>query len=364
MTETATHRPTEEIKTMRVPLGSLEDLYEDFFAIANDNKWTDGLPVIPPTPKRVAEFLATLDRDPDEVMFIMPPRKGPCTLRAIAANAVMAGCLPEYFPTVVAAVEAINDPMFPLGTLVGLRPETPFYLINGPIRDRIGLNCARGCLGPGWRANATIGRALRLVMINVGGFSPGGYARTCFASPLQYTFCAGEDEEESAWEPFHVERGFKKEQSVVSVFRVTSYIGMLAPLDWDQSPEGLLQHTGLGLTSLGNTALYANALSPVVLFNPERVQLLADAGITKAKAKEMIWEYSLLPVSFFRKSDVPFLEKKGRVANGKVSLVDGPEDIYLGVMGGTGIHTVYLPGFSHEQIPHVPVSKVIDESKV
>ena len=97
MTETATHRPTEEIKTMRVPLGSLEDLYEDFFQVANDNKWTDGLPVIPPTPKRVAEFLATLDRDPDEVMFIMPPRKGPCTLRAIAANAVMAGCLPEYF---------------------------------------------------------------------------------------------------------------------------------------------------------------------------------------------------------------------------------------------------------------------------
>ena len=362
MTQTI-DEPTEEAKIIRVPLGSVEDVYEEFYQLACDEKWTDGLPVIPPTPKRIEEFLATLARDPDEVMFIMPPRKGPCTLRGIAANAVMAGCMPEYFPTVVAAVEALNDPMFPLGTLVGLRPETPFYLINGPIRDKIGLNSGRGCLGPGWRANATIGRAMRLVMINIGGFSPGGYSRTCFASPLQYTFCAGEDEAESPWDPFHVDRGFDKNQSTVSVFRVTSYIGMLAPLDWDQSPEGLLQHTGLGMTSLGNTALYANALSPMVLFNPERAQLLADAGISKEKAKEMIWEYSLLPVSNFRPSDVPFLEKKGRIANGKVSLVNSPEDIFLCVMGGTGIHTVYLPGFSHEQIPCVPVTKLIDESR-
>jgi|SRR5579872_152526 hypothetical protein len=349
-------------KTVDVPISSAENPYDDFFQYALDNHWTDGLPVIPPTPERIERFLATVARDPDEAFYIMPPRKGPCTVRGIAANAVMAGCLPEYFPTVIAAVEAIADPLFPLGTLVGLRPETPFFLINGPVRKELDLNCARGALGPGWRANATIGRAIRLIMINIGGFSPGGYARTCFASPLQYTFCTGEDEESSAWEPFHVERGFKPEQSTISVFRVTSYIGLLAPLDWDQSPQGLLQHTALSMVSLGNTALYAGSLSAVLLFNPERVQLLADAGISKAKAKEMIYEYTLLPTSFFRNSDIPFLEKKGRIKDGKVSLVDTPEDIYLGVLGGTGIHTVYLPGFSHEQIPHVPVTKVIAQT--
>lgn len=351
------------VKTVDVPVTSLDDLSSDFYSFACDNKWTDGLPVIPPTPERVEEMFATVDRDPAEIVAVMPPRKGAATVRGIAANAVMAGCLPEYFPVVLAAVEALTDPMFPLGTLVGLRPETPFFIINGPVRKEIDLNCARGCLGPGWRANATIGRAVRLVMINQGGLSPGGYARTSFASPLQYTFCAGEDEESSAWESFHVERGFKKDQSVISIFRVTSYMGLLAPLDWDQSPRGLLEHTGLSMVSLGNTALYAGALSCLLLFNPERVQLLADAGISKAKAKEMLFEHSHLPTSYFRRSDLRFLVEKGRVANGKVSLVETPDDIYLGVMGGTGIHTVYLPGFSHEQIPHVPVHRVIAKRK-
>ncbi|MBI2986827.1 MAG: hypothetical protein HYY45_08670 [Deltaproteobacteria bacterium] len=345
-------------QSVRIPVSS-DDLSADFFAAAFERRWTDGLPVIPPTPDRVNRMLAAVERDPDEIVAIMPPRQGPASVRSIAANAVMAGCLPEYFPVVLAAVEAINDPMFPLGTLAGLRPETPFFLVNGPIREKIQLNCGRGCLGPGWRANATIGRAIRLIMINIGGFSPGEYARTCFSSPMQYAFCAGEDEAGSPWEPFHVERGFRKEQSVVTVFRVTSYIALLAPLDWDQSPKGLLEHTGLSMVSLGNTGLYAGSLSCLVLFNPERVRLLADAGISKADAKTMLWEYTLLPSSYFRKGDLKILEKKGCVVAGRVSLVDRPEDIYIGVMGGTGIHTVFLPGFSHEIIPHVPVSKVI-----
>jgi len=342
-------------------VGSAADPCADFFAAAYENEWTDGLPVIPPTPERIAPFLATVDRDPDQVVAVMPPRDGPATVRGIAANAVMAGCLPQYFPVVLAAVEAINDPGFPLATLVGMRPETPFFMINGPIRERIGIESGRGCLGPGWRANATIGRALRLIMINLGGLTPGKFARSCFASPLQFTFCAGEDEANSAWEPFHVERGFKPEQSVVSVFRVTSYTALFAPLDWDQSARGLLEHTGLSMGSGGNTAMYAGSLSCLLLFNHERVRLLADAGISKARAKEMLYEYAMLPVACFRKGDLDALQAKGRVQGDRVSLVDSPDDIYIGVMGGPGIHSVYLPGFSHETIPHVPVSKAIAE---
>ncbi len=137
------------MESIRIPVSQLDDPYGDFFTVAYDNRWTDGLPVIPPTPEQVDHFLTTVDRDPEEVVAIMPPRQGPASIRSLAANAVMAGCLPEYFPVVLAAVEAINDPLFPLGTLVGLRPETPFFLINGPIREKIGLNCGRGCLGPG-----------------------------------------------------------------------------------------------------------------------------------------------------------------------------------------------------------------------
>jgi hypothetical protein len=346
-------------ETLKIPVESIDDPYSDFFAAAYDNQWTDGLPVIPPTPDRIALFIATVDRDPDEVVAVMPPRQGPATIRGIAANAVMAGCLPEYFAVVLAAVEAINDPGFPLATLVGMRPETPFFLVNGPVREKIGLECGRGCLGPGWRANATIGRALRLIMINLGGLAPGTYARSCFASPLQYSFCAGEDEANSAWEAFHVERGFAREQSVVSVFRVTSYMALFAPLDWDQSPHGLLEHTGLSMGSPGNTAMYAGNLSCLLLFNHERVHLLAQAGISKEQAKAMLYEYSMLPTSAFRKGDLAALREKGRVIGDKVSLVDGPADIYIGVMGGPGIHTVYLPGFAHETIPHAPVSKLI-----
>lgn len=346
-------------KTAQVSVTSVNDPYGDFFSIAYENRWTDGLPVIPPTPERLERFLATVGRDPDEIIAVMPPRKGAASIRSVAANAVMAGCLPEYFPTVLAAVEAINDPSFPLKLLVGMRPETPFFLVNGPVREKINLNCGLGSLGPGWRANATIGRAIRLVMINIGGLSPGGYARSCFASPLQYTFCAGEDEANSAWEPFHVERGFKKEQSVVSAFRATSYVALIAPLDGGQSPAGLLEHTALSMVSLGNTALYAGNTSCLVLFNPERTRVLANAGISKAQAKAMLYEYSILPASYFRKSDLPVLEDKGRIVGNKVSLVDGPDDIYIGVTGGTGIHAVFVPGFSLEILPHVPVSRVI-----
>ncbi|MGH7830316.1 MAG: hypothetical protein ACREP8_09085, partial [Candidatus Binatia bacterium] len=133
----------------------------------------------------------------------------------------------------------------------------------------------------------------------------------------------------------------------------------LAPLDWDQSPRGLLEHTALSMVSLGNTALYAGSLSCLVLFNPERARLLADGGISKTDAKALLYGYTLLPASYFRKGDLEILKKKGRMMGEKVSLVDGPDDIYIGVMGGTGIHTMFLPGFSHEIIPHVPVSKII-----
>jgi hypothetical protein len=333
------------------------DPFDDFFSTAYEKRWTDGLPVVQPTAAKVARFLATVDRNPDETLCLMPPRQGPVTLRGLAANAVMAGCLPQYFPTIVAAVEAINDPRFPLKLLVGMRPETPFIMVNGPVRHEIKLNCGMGCLGPGNRANATIGRALRLIMINVGGLSPAGYARSCFSSPLQYSFCAGEDEEGSAWEPFHVVHGFAKEESVVTAFRATSYVSLIAPMDGGQSAESLLEHTALSMITQGNTAIYAGNTSCLLLFNAERTQLFERAGLTRKDVQAFLHERTLVPVSSLRKGDAAALEEKGCVKNGKVAIVGTPDEIHIAVMGGTGIHAVFVPGFSLEILPHVPVSK-------
>jgi hypothetical protein len=348
------------VKTVSIPVASPDDNSADFFAKAYENGWTDGLPVIPPTPARVEVFIEAAGLDPDKIVATMPPLLGVATARVIAANAVMAGCLPEYFPIVLAAVEAISDPRFPLATFVGQRPETPFILVNGPIRQKIGLQCGRGSLGPGWRANATIGRAIRLIMINVAGLKPGVIARSCFASPLQYSFCAGEDEENSPWAPFHVDEGLRQEQSAVSLFRATECMALFPPLDWtDQSPLGLLEQTGRSMGSVGNTAIYGGSLSCLVLLNHERARMFADAGISKAEAKALLHEYSMLPCTYFRKADLEALTRRGRVIGDKVSLVDGPEDINIAVTGGAGMHTVYVPGIAHETLPRKPVVKPV-----
>ena len=347
----------------KIQITEKEDLSGDFFDFADQQGWTDGLPVLPPTPDRVARMLATVNRDPGEEVAILPIRQGPATVKSLAVNAVMAGCRPEYFPVVVAAVEAMSDSQFPLRSMYGLKPVTPFLLVNGPIRDEIGINCNAACLGPGWRANATIGRAIRLIMINVGGGVPGVYTTTVFSSPLQYTFCAGESEEESQWEPFHVEHGYSKDQSVVTAFMTGSYIPLLAPLDWDQSVEGLLDQIGACMVSTGNTHMYAGYLCALLLLNPERAQFFAREGLSKADFKAALWEKTTLPRSAFRPETQRKLEELGRVKDDRVTLVNNPEEIHIAIMGGSGPHSVFLPGFSIEPCSITPVGRPIPKRK-
>ncbi len=348
------------VNRIKIQVDSEEDASADFFDTACDRGWTDGLPVIPPTPERVEGMLATVERDPQEVVAILPPRQGPATVESLAVNAVMAGCRPEYFPVVVAAVEAIGDPRFPRRTLSGHTLETPFLLINGPIRREININCETACLGPGRRANATIGRALQLIMINVGGGIPDGVISTNMSSPLHYTFCAGENEEESPWEPFHMEHGYKKEQSVVTAFRATSYIALLAPLDyWDESVEGILSHTAGSMVSPDQTALYGGNLCALLLVTPERAQFFAQEGLSKADVKARLCEKASLPLSVFRPGVRQTLEELGRVKSDKVTMFDRPDEIHIVVMGGPGIYSIFIPGFSHEVVPTAPVGKLI-----
>src|SRR5262245_58859119 len=169
-------------------------------------------------------FVAASGRSGDDLICIFPPRKGRVTVEVIAVNAIMAGCRPEYMPVLIAAIEAMSDPDFPLEFLqISSNPSTPFILVNGPVRKRLDINSGAGCLGPGWRANATMGRAIRLLLINGGGALPGVYSKCAFSSPLRYSFLCGENEEENPWTPFHVDRGFKREDSTVTVFKALTY---------------------------------------------------------------------------------------------------------------------------------------------
>ena len=178
----------------------------DDFDLWFDKGVTDGLPVVPPTRERVARMLSGTSRDRTDLVGEVAPNYGRATVEKIAVNAVMAGCRPEYLSVVLAAVEAACDPAFNLhGMSTSTHFSAPLILVNGPIRPRIGLNCSFGVFGPGFRANATIGRALRLVMINIGGVRPGETSMSTFGHPGRYTYCIGEHEEETPWTPYHVD---------------------------------------------------------------------------------------------------------------------------------------------------------------
>ena len=205
-------------KELKSKIVELPDSLEEVYEYVCSQKWGDGLPIIPPTEERVWKFIDYIDREPDEILGEMPPVDGIVTIEKIAINAVMAGCLPEYMPVLIAAVEAMLEPEFNLQAIQATtNPAAPLAIINGPIRHQFNINCGRGCLGPGWRANATIGRAIRLILINIGGGLPGVTDKATHGMPGKYCFCFGEDEEGNPWEPLHVERGFDKETSTVTI---------------------------------------------------------------------------------------------------------------------------------------------------
>ncbi len=181
--------------------------------------WTDGLPVVPPTVERVEEFLHVAGRDPNEVLGALPERRREITVAKVAANAVMAGCRPEYFPVVLAATEAMLDPEFNLiAPSASQGGSAILVIVNGPIVQQLDINCRSNLFGPGNRANATIGRAVRLILMNACAAIPELFDRTVIGHPGKYTFCIAENEVDTPWTPFHVERGFAPEESTVTVF--------------------------------------------------------------------------------------------------------------------------------------------------
>ncbi len=263
----------------KVELASAEDPVE----AAYDRGWSDGLPVVPPTEARVAAMLAGTSRAPDEIVAVVPPTLAECTVEKVAVNAVMAGCKPEYLPVVLAAVEAACTDTFNMhGLLCTLWFSGPIVIVNGPIRHRIGMNTDKNALGQGNRANSTIGRALQLVIRNVGGGKPGigGIDRSALGSPSKVGWCFAEDEEglPDGWPPLSVTRGFEPGQDTVTLFAGHGPIGCIDQVS--RTPGSLIRTLAQQLLCVGNRKLPTEAM---VVMTPEHMSTFADSGWTKQR---------------------------------------------------------------------------------
>ena len=315
--------------------GSVRELLARAYEHAYDQGWTDGLPIIPATLEDVQQFIAASGRRADELIGIVPPRKGEATVEAIAVNAIMAGCRPEYMPVVIAAVEGLTDPLFPLEPMqVSTNAMTPFLLINGPVRRKLDINCGVGCLGPGWRANATIGRAIRLILNNIGGALPGVYSAASFGSPLRYSYICGENEEASPWMPFHVDRGFARGQSTVTVFRASNFCNLSG--GEGVGPDEILRHIATSMPPM-----YGGG-GVLLLLGANHSQALHEAGLSKRDIQERLWELARFPVSYFAKAYAAAERAAGRGDADTVWRSKSPDEILIIVAGGPGPQDVYI----------------------
>ena len=259
---------------------------EDIMEACYDRGWSDGLPVVPPTPLRVMRMLGGTERSADELIGNIPPDNVPCTIEKLAINAVMAGCKPEYFPVVITSVEAaLLDRFCMHGLLCTTYFSSPVMVVSGPITRQIGMNSGVNALGQGNRANATIGRALQLVIRNVGGGIPGGIDRATMGNPGKYTFCFAEDESDSDWSSLAMDEGFHREDSVISLFAGGGLLPILDQLS--RTPESLAKSMAQSLKSVAHTKKFGLA-DAILVVSPEHRRVLREGGWNKADLKQAL----------------------------------------------------------------------------
>ncbi len=271
-----------------------------------DRGWGDGFPLLPPTPERVQRMLGGTKRDPQEVVTVLAPGLGLATVEKIAINCVMAGCEPEYLPVLLAATEAIADPNFNLSMVAtSTGAHTPFLVVNGPLAKKFGMNSGRCALGPGKpsRVNTAIGRALRLIMMNVGHAYPGILDMDSIGSPAKYSMCVAENEDQNPWQPLHVERGYQREQSTLTVFNVRSYMEVDDLASY--TAEGVLTSFSATLAHPGGEYMesgwqYRDRCHHVLLITPDHARSLARGGFTKQGIREYLYHKTKLPWRILR----------------------------------------------------------------
>ena len=287
--EVAFGTPPMQARVIAVP--APDDEHEQCFS----RGWSDGLPVVPPTPVRVLRMLEGTTRDARETIGAIPPNNAPCTVEKVAINAVMAGCKPEYMPVVLAVVEAALEPVFAMhGLLCTTWFSGPMVVVNGPVAHRIGMNSGGNALGQCNRANASIGRALQLVIRNVGGGVPGGIDRATLGWPGKYTLCFAEDESDPDWLPLSVERGIAPGVSAVTLFGA----GGLSPNmdEGSRTPESLARSLAMTLNSVGHPKL-VQSIDAFLVLSPEHWAIFKEGGWDRARIKAELMAATARPGS-------------------------------------------------------------------
>jgi len=302
---------------------------------------TDGLPVVPATAARVAAAVEASGRAHDELIALVAPRLGRATVEKIAINAVMAGCRPEYLPAVIAGVEAICDPDFALVGVSGTTDAVALLLIlNGPVRAALDVNSGAGAFGPGWRANATIGRAVRLVWQNIGGAAPGAISMSTFSQSGRYSYCIGENEEASPWESLHVEHGFAAGESTVAA--VAAEAPQVVANTQGRTGRDILSTIARSGIVIASDA-HAGLGDTVLVIGPEHARTIAGDGWSKPDVRQFLWE-----------------EMRVRVGDQMVAKLREPGNIRLVVAGGTaGRFSAWIPGWPFPGSPSTMVIKPI-----
>jgi hypothetical protein len=343
------------------------DLVEYYF----DQPWSDGLPVVPPTSRQVSAIVDVLGRDPHHLEARIPPRWGSLTTELLAVNMVMAGCKPEYAPVVRAAVLALTDSRFNLnGIQATTHVVSPLIVVNGPIAREIGMNSGGNLFGSGNRANATIGRAVRLIMLSVGGGIAGELDKSTLGHPGKYTFCIAENEQASPWAPYHVEHGYAPEDSTVLVIGAEAPHSVTNHISDD--PQGILDSIASAMSTIAHNNAVLGGSCTVVL-GIEHAVTIANFGWTRDDIRRYLWfngQNLWDTVSYGNRYAPPggktynrnlpkwYPREEGR----RVPIVFTPDDIHLFIAGGTaGRFSAFLPGWSTAT---TPVLRAIDDSVV
>jgi hypothetical protein len=334
------------------PSIEIEDSPEAVLAAFIEREWCDGLPIVPPTEARVGAMLGSAD--PAASLGPMPPLWRRATLEKLAVNAVMAGCEPAYFPIIVAAIEAMLDPVFNLyGVQATTHPVAPLLIVNGPYARRIGLHSGSGCFGPGFRANATIGRAIRLILINVGGAWPGRHDMATQGSPAKFSYAIAENEELNPWGPLD-------DGDVVTVFggeaphNVNDHVSTTA--------AGILHTIADTAVSLGSNVGWFLAQSQLlVVLGPEHAATIHGDGFSRADVQRFLFEHARLPLRTLKLGgmwgihDWPRWMSAVTDEDALMPQVPAPDDVFVVVAGGPGKHSAVVPNCTFSRAVTRPI---------
>ena len=349
----ASNRPPTAEADLAAP--ATIDIPDDPIAILDaftERNWADGLPIIAPTAERVSAMLD--GRDGAKSLGIMPPLWRQVTLEKLAVNAVMAGCEPRAFPIILAAVEAMLDRAFNLyGVQATTHPVAPLLVVNGAYGRQIGLHGGSGCFGPGFRANATIGRAIRLILLNVGGAWPGRYDMATQGSPAKFSYCIAENEAASPWGPL-------AEGDTVTVYggepphNVNDHVSTTA--------SGILTTVCDTAVSLGsNVGWYFSQSQLLVVLGPEHARTIADDGFTRADVQRFVYEHARLPLGRLKLAgmwgmhDWPAWMNAVAAPDALMPQVPSPDDVFVAVAGGSGKHSAVVPNCTFSRAVSRPI---------